>query len=62
MSTDTKEMLIKRVKALVWTIGTFAALSVLNFISDNLLSFGFNPYTVAVISLVINQITKELNK
>lgn len=62
MSPDTKGMLVKRLKSLGWTIGTFAVLAILNFISDNILSFGLSTYAVAVISLVINQITKEINK
>jgi hypothetical protein len=62
MSQETTEMLMKRFKALAWTIGTFAVLSFVNFLSDNLLSFGLPTYSVAVISLILNQITKELNK
>lgn len=62
MTQENKEMLIKRIKSLAWTVGTFAGLSLLNFVSDNILLFGLPTYSVAIISLVINQITKELNK
>lgn len=61
MSPENKEILVKRLKSLVWTVGTFAALATLNYISENIGLVGLPMWAVTIISLVVNQITKQLN-
>ena len=56
------EDLKKRLLSFAWRLGAYVIVSALAFISDNLLSLGVSPAVVAVIALIIGEVTKHLNK
>ncbi len=55
------EELKKRLISFLWRFGGMAVIAILAFISSNLDLVKLSPEVVALIGLVINEITKSLN-
>lgn len=56
-----KEQLIKRLKALGWSLGTMVAVAVLDWLADNLGLFNLPNEVTVILGLILAQITKALN-
>jgi len=61
MTQENKAILIKRFKSFVWRLGGLVLSAVLNFAGGQLGLFNMPPEVVAVVGLVIGEITKQLN-
>lgn len=56
-----KEQLIKRLKALGWSVGTMVLIAVLDWTAKNLGLFNLPTEVTVVLGLILAQITKALN-
>lgn len=61
MSEELKRNLIKRLKSLGWRTGCFAIVGLIAIILDNLAGLELPPVAVAVIGLVLGELTKAIN-
>ena len=61
MSQETKDTLIKRLKALGWASATMMAPVIVDFITTNLSLFTLPTWLVVAIGLILAQLTKWLN-
>ncbi len=61
MSEENKAVLIKRLKALAWSIGTMLAPVLVDFAATNLDLFNMPSWLTVLIGLVLAQVTKVLN-
>ena len=61
ITPENKLILITRAKALVWTLGNYAAIAGLDFMATNLDLFNLPTWSIAIIGSVTQQITKQLN-
>ena len=61
MSADTKEILIKRFKSFLWRLLGMIISAFLAWVLDTLQVLNFSPEIVAIVGLIIGEITKYLN-
>ena len=61
MTSENKIILKKRFKSFIWRLGAYIIVAFLAFIVDNIGLFGLPAAVVAIIALVIGEITKYLN-
>ena len=62
MTKENKAILIKRIKSFLWRGGMIAIVAVINFAAGNLDLFNLPAEVVVIVSLVLSEITKQLNK
>ncbi len=55
------EKLNKRLKSFLWRCGAVAFVAVINFIIENLSSFGLSTEWVTIIGLGLGEVTKAIN-
>ena len=56
-----KEVFINRTKSFLWRLGAYIIVAVSAFLVDNLGLFGLPAAVVAIIALVVGEVTKYLN-
>ena len=61
MSEELKKVLISRLKSFAWRLGAYIVVAFLAWVVDTLTALGISPSTVAVIALVVGEITKFIN-
>jgi len=62
ISEENKVILLKRIKSFGWRIGMVVVVAGLNFVAANLNLFNLPTEVIVVVSLVLSEITKQLNK
>ena len=61
MNEETKQQLIKRLKSLAWRVGAYALVAGLACIPDFLGIYKVDPTLIAMVALVVGEITKYVN-
>ena len=62
ISEENQVILLKRMKSLCWRVGMVALVAVLNVLATNLNLFNLPAEVIVIMSLVLSEITKQLNK
>lgn len=62
MNNTNKEILVRRFKSFAWRLGGIAVVMLLTFLADNIGLFGLPLQAQVLIGLVLNEVTKHLNK
>ena len=61
MSSENKNLIINRLKSLVWRVLWMVVAVGLGFLAENLNLFGFSPAFVGIVGLVLGEISKYVN-
>jgi hypothetical protein len=61
ITEENKTILIHRVKSFLWRFGSYALVSVIGLLAENLNLLELDPKVIALIALVLGEITKWLN-
>ena len=62
ISKETKKVLVKRFKSLLWRTGAYVVVVILNYVATNLELFNLPPEAIVAIAFVAGEITKYINK
>lgn len=62
MTQETKQMLINRVKSLLWRMGMMTLAGVVAIVLDNLGIFHLGPVLTGALGLILGEISKMINK
>jgi len=60
MTKENKEVLVKRLKSFLWRLGAYVAVAVIGFLINNLELVNLPPTVVAVVALILGEITKYI--
>ena len=61
MTSETKQVLIKRTKSFAWRLGGLCAIAILNFIADQVGLFDLPYWAVGLLGVGIGEATKYFN-
>jgi len=61
MNDTTKQILISRLKSFAWRLGGYIATALLAWGVETLTAVGIDPAIVAVVALIVGEITKFIN-
>lgn len=61
MTKDLKQQLIKRLYSLLWRVGCYAVVTALGIIVNSLGLLNLSSQEVALISLILGEVTKYIN-
>jgi len=61
ISEENKVIILKRIKSFLWRVGMLGVIAGLNFTAANLNLFNLPAEVVIIASLVLSEITKQLN-
>ena len=61
MDEETKQQLVKRLKSFAWRAGAFVVVAGLAAVPDFLGIFKVEPGVIALVALVVGEITKYVN-
>ena len=62
ISKENQVILFTRTKSFMWRAGAVALVAGLNFVAANLDLFNLPGEVIVILSLVLSEITKQLNK
>ena len=61
MSEITKQIIISRLKSFAWRLGGYIVVALLAFLLDTLKVLEVSPTIIAVVALIVGEITKFIN-
>lgn len=61
MSELTKQVIIARLKSFAWRLGGYIVVALLAFLLDTLKVLEVSPTIIAVVALIVGEITKFIN-
>ena len=61
MKETTKQIIISRLKSFAWRLGGYIATALLAWVVETLTAIGIDPAIVAIVALVVGEITKFIN-
>ena len=61
MNDTTKQILISRLKSFAWRLGGYIVVALLAFLLDTLKVLEVSPTIIAVVALIVGEITKFIN-
>lgn len=61
MSETTKQIIISRLKSFAWRLGGYIATALLAWVLETLTAIGIDPAIVAIVALIVGEITKFIN-
>lgn len=61
MSEVTKQVIINRLKSFAWRLGGYIVVALLAWVLDTLKVLEVSPTIVAVVALIVGEITKFIN-
>lgn len=61
MKEETKQIIISRIKSFLWRLGGYIVVAFLAWVLDTLTTIGIDPAIIAILALVVGEITKFVN-